>query len=509
MTVTPSADPNTVTAFIPLMTTEALAVVEGPIETPAVPATGTDSSSSAPSPDVTALSDAGTAPPALPTVISTTTLEPTNGLGEAPLVPTETGIAAGSAAPSDTPQGMDPMAERAMISVGSIAAFVMVVSIGWMIFRRVRRRKNRNSRGSGDSGDSLGVFRKFFSQRPALKLPFSKGLPNSSEESFSKDRPWEHLGDSVPIKDRPPTYASKAAGAKAVPLGGFYGHEKSYSYRMPDEKQERKDERPQLPRLQTTGIPAAPPHFTPQTSSSPRPLSSHPVSALSSHPTSATRGGRGNVSANTTTPSTVILFSHQTQESFSSTNAAQFASMTPASGTSSLRSKLGPGFYNQSEMARTPSAAYDPGRRQVNRASELSSLSSGFGDGDIIVPADPTIPVPRVPSSAYPGGTGTQNNTRFSWQSQEPSKRDTVYTQASEDMPPRFRSVNSWVDQQTGRIKRVQQRENQAGARPVPQMAGQVGIPGIHNPPSEQGFDMMMDDEQPRRVEDTLPSRRR
>lgn len=385
----------------------------------------------------------------------------------------------------------------------------MVVSFGWMIFRQMKRRKNRESRGSGHSTDS--VFSKFF-HRPTLKLPFSKRPPLSREESFSKDRPWEHLGDSVPTGDRPPTYTSgKAAGIKSVPLGGFYGHEKQYSYQMPSEKQEKQEDRPQLPRLQTTGIPPAVPHWTPETSSSPRPLSSHPVSALSSHPVSALTThpasayprGRGNVSAETTAPPSAILFSHQTQESFSSTNAAQFATMTPVSA-SSLRSKLGPGFLQQPEVARTPS-----GRRQANRASELSSLSSGFGDGDIIVPADPAVPVPRVPSSVYPGETGTRNNTRFSWQAQDANKRDTVYTQASEDMPPRFRSVNSWVDQQTGRIKRAQQREqNHPGAVPVLQIAGQIGIPGIHNPPNEQGYAMMMDDEQPRRVEDTLPPRR-
>jgi hypothetical protein len=167
---------------------------------------------------------------------------------------------------------------------------------------------------------------------------------------------------------------------------------------------------------------------------------------------------------------------------------------------------MGLGYYNQSEMARTPSMAYDPQRRQVNRASELSSISSGFGDGDIIVTTNAPVPVPHIPPNVH-SNAPMNHNARFSWMSQEPNKRDTVYTQSSEDMPPRFRSVNSWVDQQTGRIKRAQQREQgEAGAPPVPQIAGQVGIPGIHNPPGEQGYEMMMDDEQPRPVE--LPATR-
>ncbi|KAK3379407.1 hypothetical protein B0T24DRAFT_589978 [Lasiosphaeria ovina] len=164
-----------------------------------------------------------------------------------------------------------------------------------------------------------------------------------------------------------------------------------------------------------------------------------------------------------------------------------------------MRSRMGPAvYYNQSEMARQPSEAYDPTRRQTNRASQLSSISSGFGDGDIIVGAQLIKPPQPAVTTANAAG-------RFSWMSQTTSGRETVYTQTSEDSPPRFRTVTSWVDQQTGRIIRVQQRENDlAAAPPVPQLPGHPGIPGIHNPPDEQVFNMMMDDEPPRRVEDTL-----
>ena len=227
---------------------------------------------------------------------------------------------------------------------------------------------------------------------------------------------------------------------------------------------------------------------------------------LSSHPVSSTKATAGDRSANTLTPSTAFRFSHHAQDSFSSTNAAQFGSI--ATVTTGLRAKMGPAYaggpvYNkQSELARQPSAG------KTARTSVMSSLSSGFGDGDIIVPAPGRLAPPIV--EPHPGNN---YNMRFSWMSQGPdggggakeagsSKRDTVLTQASEDLPPRFRSLTSWIDQQSGRIKRAQQRHDPSSPAPVQPVGS--GIPGIHNPPPEQGYEMMMDDEVPRRVEDTL-----
>ncbi|KAK3692224.1 hypothetical protein B0T22DRAFT_446749 [Podospora appendiculata] len=201
-----------------------------------------------------------------------------------------------------------------------------------------------------------------------------------------------------------------------------------------------------------------------------------------------------------------MVNSHQPQESFSSTAPVQFGALSTSTDSSTLRSRIGPGmFYNQSEMARQPSDAYDPNRRQTHRASVLSSLSSGFGDGDIVV-QEPII-APPMPATTNPRESSLAVD-RFSWtsQSHDQSRRDTVYTESSEDSPPRFRSITSWVDQQSGRVKRAQQREGDQSAAPkVPQLPGQPGVPGIHNPPAEQSFNMMMtDNEQPRRVEDTM-----
>lgn len=92
-----------------------------------------------------------------------------------------------------------------------------------------------------------------------------------------------------------------------------------------------------------------------------------------------------------------------------------------------------------------------------------TSLSSGFGNGTYIPPT-PLHPPPRVQIDPPP------------IPSDEPAQRDTIYTQASEaSSVPRFRTVNSWVRQQTRKK-----------AEDVP----------------EQGYGLMSPDEQmPRRVQ--------
>jgi hypothetical protein len=96
-----------------------------------------------------------------------------------------------------------------------------------------------------------------------------------------------------------------------------------------------------------------------------------------------------------------------------------------------------------------PSGAY---MGPNSRLSELSSLSSGFGDAKIDVPeSGPSrndtsgLRVPRKASSFL---------GRFSWatNSNPHQFRDTFYTNTSDESAPRFRSVTSWVNQQTSRI---------------------------------------------------------
>lgn len=151
-----------------------------------------------------------------------------------------------------------------------------------------------------------------------------------------------------------------------------------------------------------------------------------------------------------------------------------------------------PGYADPSELARA-----------VNRASELSSLSSGFGDGDIIVPpplAHQQDTGPRPCSYAKTARSGPRSrpaSVAASSNGGRYGQRDTVYTAASDDTPARYRSVASWVSQQTGRVV-AQQRQQRSDA---------VDVPPVPFLPPEQRLTMMMDDgEEPRRYEDTLSS---
>ena len=195
----------------------------------------------------------------------------------------------------------------------------MITSIGWFLWRRSIRKKNGGSTG-GSGRSSPSFFQRVLPRKVASKLP------------TVKEEGWQDLDESKTPDARPSTSTSEKPGApKSVPLGGYYGHENTYPYQPTDEKKGRQ---PQLPRLQTTDIPPAPPIPSDNTPMSGQPLSSHPVSS-----TKATAGDR---SANTLTPSTAFRFSHQAQDSFSSTNAAQFGSI--ATVTTGLRAKMGPAY---------------------------------------------------------------------------------------------------------------------------------------------------------------------
>ena len=160
-----------------------------------------------------------------------------------------------------------------------------------------------------------------------------------------------------------------------------------------------------------------------------------------------------------------------------------------------IRSKVAGTFDDQFEVGHEAPEENNTEYKQLSRISGLSSLSSGFGDGDIIVqPTFLQLPPPSVPSLRQ------SNNLvgRCSWQSW--TNRETVYTETSEDSPARFRSIGSWVGQQTGRVRRAQKRaENgEASVPPVPDLPGVPGIPLATGMPEEPQYSMMMDFEAPK-----------
>ncbi|KAL7626906.1 hypothetical protein AAE478_003680 [Parahypoxylon ruwenzoriense] len=152
------------------------------------------------------------------------------------------------------------------------------------------------------------------------------------------------------------------------------------------------------------------------------------------------------------------------------------------------RSQIPSSYYDQPGLARQPPEAYIPVRRQTNRASELSSISSGFGDGDIIIPQLLTTPKPApVATADNPDRLDNIDNPtpRDSWMSRDggrresrgEGRRETVYTTTSEDRPARFRSIGSWVNQQAGRVKRAGSRARERGEVPVmPAIPGEISM---------------------------------
>lgn len=183
------------------------------------------------------------------------------------------------------------------------------------------------------------------------------------------------------------------------------------------------------------------------------------------------------LSAATSVPSPAVVASHQPQPSFNSLDAQ--------GGTWAYLSA--PNSQPQLQ----------------HRASNLTSLSSGFGDGDIIIPSAYHPPRSGASTPQPPPSTVTASSAGNAL-----SNRDTIYTATSDDQPARFRTVSSWVNQQKGRIHRAQQRVKDGnwvagereGVPPVPGVPAGAGVNGL---PAEQEFSLMMPDgEVPRRVDD-------
>ena len=424
-------------------------------------------------------------------------------------------------------------------------AFIIVCFIVWMIWRLVRARRRR---GQGRANVLGG-------------LP--KGL--TSKVSFLRHRPELSLSGSTINGSPPPTLHEKSGSISSL-VGGYYAPDKSQLQAQPQpqprpqqqqqqQQQQQPKPQPQIQKQQQTQ-----PMIMPDRSFQARYSESIYPSQI---PEPLMYAPPPNGLSITNMASIPTAYAHQPQGSLSSTNAANFSSMIPSDGsigtayTTTVPTTL---YYNQPMSTSQMGAAY--GYRQPSMfESDVSSLSSGFGDGDIILPPNdqPQPPalaaLPRAPAdpnaSPDPNNTGTAANytTRFSWmsnrttqtQTQPPlrnsqsfaphlqrapslARSESVYTQTSEDHPARFRSLRSWVDQQTGRIHRAQARFRELQSKngdgsttlgsgsekdlfppePAEMTIMYAGIPGIHNPPPEPNLGMMGDEERPRRVESAL-----
>ncbi|KFY28617.1 hypothetical protein V493_02832 [Pseudogymnoascus sp. VKM F-4281 (FW-2241)] len=128
-------------------------------------------------------------------------------------------------------------------------------------------------------------------------------------------------------------------------------------------------------------------------------------------------------------------------------------------------------------MPTIPPAYRQAANGKSQRMSEASSLSSGFGDAVIDIPE--SGPTTYVSDKAGPNLPKPNNKTlgldlgpRFSWANiptprtlGNHRKRDTVTTTTSQDSEPRFRTITSWVNQQTSRVMKNQ---NDGGTAAVP-----------------------------------------
>jgi len=244
-----------------------------------------------------------------------------------------------------------------------IGAFILICFLAWLAFRMSQKAKSKNAATSfmtePPRSTKFGRFAsrvrgRIFATLPAKVRSRVPWLRNSAqttledggaERSFSSERPYSAGGKSI---KHVPLPVSMPAGY------GYYGPEKSYQAGGPGQARSK--------------------------------AAAAAAAALDALKRSDT------LQTTQTTQSSQTVVSHAAAPSFSST-VAQYSVASDVNGT--IRSRMPDAYYNQSQMARQPSDAYDPSKRNVNRISELSSLSSGFGDGDIIVQAPSPLPQSR------------------------------------------------------------------------------------------------------------------
>ncbi|EFX03903.1 hypothetical protein CMQ_831 [Grosmannia clavigera kw1407] len=422
-------------------------------------------------------------------------------------------------------------AERALISAGSIGAFIIVCFLFWLVWRAVHNQNWRKHAGAlataavfaGSPASPSAAVAIHSTSNSATTPPrrLFKSITSRMPFFGRRTRTWQTLEDNT-SKETNATVGTKNLGPSQQPAEVY--QEKitnivssseglpatpSQVYHGDDLSQQKEQQQRQK--------------YAAAASTAPSFIYSQQMAVTSANLLAVSPYGAAEASAGPTAEAAYLRAGNGTL-----INSDGVSSMGDT-----LRSRMPDPYYNQSQLARQPSDAYDPMHRQVNRISELSSLSSGFGDGEIVDLELPpkrqqqmlsVPPMPSTPLAVTLAGAG-----HFSWMRASRfvpnSRRETVYTEAGEDQPARFRSVTSWVHQQTGRVRRAQQRSNannnpaaggplgttgatnvQSGRANMSAESEMPATPGIARPmPEEQRLTMMVDDgEEPRRPE-TVP----
>ncbi|KAM3458646.1 hypothetical protein MY3296_000404 [Beauveria thailandica] len=373
--------------------------------------------------------------------------------------------------------GLSTGGQDAVMSIGALIVVSAAVALGYFLWRRRKRIMNPNCVVTGGGGDSpKDLFKSALGRTKRGLVNVARRIP-LVRDKFPRENRWDNLGDPYgdffTEKSLSAAHAASSAGFDAA--GGE--NRKLEPVAIQTSFATRTSSAAASPLNSTAGVGGT---FSPSPFADPADDDDTPASPTAMPPArSASQarhlaGGAGS--------------SRGPEPSLSSSTAPEYSSLT------------------------LPSA---PGARRI---SDLSSLSSGFGDGDIFVPSKQarksttSSKLQKVmsnsdnnnnsnsnsnSSSSNRHSTATTVTTTTTTTTRGDTRRDTVFTEASEDSPPRFRTVSSWVRQQSGRVKREKQREQDAAdesGTPPP-------VPAI---PPEQDFRLMMPDgEVPRRVEDT------
>ncbi|EEU39512.1 uncharacterized protein NECHADRAFT_70309 [Fusarium vanettenii 77-13-4] len=342
--------------------------------------------------------------------------------------------------------GVHSNVHKVLLGVGIVGGFLLLLAIGFIIWKLYKKRSDQKKRSPID------------------------------DMAFEKPSRFENLVSKVPF------------------IGPRFGYQGWYTIDAPSQEHFAKSQQPQgnleKAQLSQENLEKA------QPVSSPRPASSRidsqllaPMKPLGAYRLGSTRTSTINLDFEAISPTSTM---------FVESTAVQVQVIARHDPKESIASVSG---RQHKRVPSTTPYIYDVGGRRQTGTSYLSSISSGFGDGDIVVtPTNNTIQtIPSQPAPAtLPSRLTTWRSTStLGRRDTETSsgRRDTVSTEASFDIRPRFHSVNSWVKQQNGHLRRAQRQQESSpdgSTPPVPTLP----------PPIEQDFGLMMPDgERPRPVE--------